>query len=519
MTETPRRIEDLADELISEILTFLLGAEYLSNTSSPVNPHDLSSGLNGRPAHVYGEGCELDRFRLVCKRFLRISTPRKFPRFVVRFSRRGFQRLEELLHMQLACHVKYFTYMVRPFYQGSGWPQLLDETDSDRFPAAQVHRARLQDQTRILDGNHDRDMLRKAMVAFSSLQQVKLLRVQDEADERLISQIRERSLEGTVGLDWEPACTRAVTNLAISLLASNCTSVRFVGPQISPEATVRLLQTPSATLSALGARLACLDVTFHSKMDLTSHMKLLSQAFHDFLLAAKNLTAIHLGFATAAPLDLPLEQIFHHIQWKRLRTLSIQGWRVTSQELIALISRHSRQLRDIRLTSIFLHEGSRWRDVLSVLHDDMDEVEQIDLREINYVKHFDAVSAPNGSLNGHGNGYGIGNGNGNGNGTGSAGFYPPLPLSIIVNHNTSPNSPSPPSPQPSFHQAVLNTDYLSFALRGHTRRSFSPSTLESLRTLTADDLRDDGITVSYDQRLFWEAWVLSSLSKVARRRN
>jgi hypothetical protein len=28
--------------------------------------------------------------------------------------------LEELLHMQLACHVKHFTYMVRPFYQESG---------------------------------------------------------------------------------------------------------------------------------------------------------------------------------------------------------------------------------------------------------------------------------------------------------------------------------------------------------------------------------------------------------------
>jgi hypothetical protein len=28
--------------------------------------------------------------------------------------------LEELLDMQLACHVRSFTYMVRPFYQGSG---------------------------------------------------------------------------------------------------------------------------------------------------------------------------------------------------------------------------------------------------------------------------------------------------------------------------------------------------------------------------------------------------------------
>lgn len=120
MTETPRRIEDLADELISEILFFLVPAEDRSPSSSPVNSHALLPGLNERRAHIYGEKTELDRFRLVCKRFLRISTPRKFTSFHLRFSRRGFRRLEELLHMQLACHVKHFTYMVRPFYQESG---------------------------------------------------------------------------------------------------------------------------------------------------------------------------------------------------------------------------------------------------------------------------------------------------------------------------------------------------------------------------------------------------------------
>ncbi|KAL2870240.1 F-box domain protein [Aspergillus lucknowensis] len=515
MTQNPRRIEDLADELISDILSFLLGAEHLSNTSSPINPHELPSGLNGRPAHVYGEGSEIDRFRLVCKRFLRISTPRKFPRFVLRFSQRGFQRLEDLLHMQLACHVKFFTYMVRPFYQGSGWSQFLDEADPNILPTVQVHRARLQDQTCILDNNHDRELLQKAILAFSSLQQVKLLRLQDEADERLLDQIHERPLERKLSLDWEPACARAVANLGISLLASNCTSVRFVGPQISPEATVRLLQTPSATLSALGARLTCLDVTFHSPADLTGHMEVLSGVFRDFFHAAKNLTTIHLGFATTIPLDLPLEQIFHLIQWKRLRTLSIQGWRLTSEEIVALLRRHRRQLRDIRLVSIFLRDGSRWRDVLSVLHDEMDEVERIDLREINYARHIDTPSTPNGS-NAHAHGHGIGNGHGNGHGSGSAGFHH-LPLSIIVNHNNSSNSPSPPSPPPSFHQAVLNTDLLTFASRGYTRGSFSPSTLDALRTLSADGLGDDGISVSQEQRQFWEAWVLSSPRKISPR--
>ncbi|KAL4922517.1 hypothetical protein BDW62DRAFT_197188 [Aspergillus aurantiobrunneus] len=511
MTENPRCVEDLADELISDILSFLSGPEDLSNTSSPINLHDISPGLNGHPTHVYGEGSELDRFRLVCKRFLRISTPRKFHRFDLRFSRQGFRRLEELLDMQLACHVRYFTYMVRPFYQESGWSQFLAKTDPNDFSAVEAHRARLQEQISIVDGNHDLQLLQKAIVAFSSLQQVKLLRLQDEADERLLDYIRERSLDGKLGLNWEPACTRAITNLSLSLLASNCTSVRFVGPQIDPKATVRLLQTPSATLSALGARLTCLDVTFHAKTDVTSHMEVLSHAFRDFFLGAKNLETIHLGFATAVPLNLTLEQVFHRIQWKRLRTLSIQGWRLNSQEIISFIRRHRRQLRDIRLVSIFLRDGGRWRDVLSVLHDEMDEIEHIDLREINYTSHLDATYGPNGS-NGHGNSYGIGHGNGNG----SAGFH--HPLSIYVNHHNLTNPPSPPSP-PSFHQAVLNTDYLASASWGHARHLFSRSTLTSLRSLSIDELGDDGTYVRHEQRQLWEAWVLSSTRKLARRRN
>jgi hypothetical protein len=109
----PRHVYDLADELLGEILLFLLEpAPRARNGSSHVN----GSGN----AIEYGEASDLDRFRLVCKRFMRIGTPHKFSRFILRFSEHGFRRLEQLLEMQLACYVKTFTYMVRPFYQGSG---------------------------------------------------------------------------------------------------------------------------------------------------------------------------------------------------------------------------------------------------------------------------------------------------------------------------------------------------------------------------------------------------------------
>jgi len=353
-------------------------------------------------------------------------------------------------------------------------------------------------------------MLLKAIGAFSSLQQVKLLRVQDKDDERLLDQIHEFSLEETLKLDWESACTRAVTNLGISLLASNCTSVRFVGAQISPEATGRLVQTPSATLSALGARLACLEVTFHSDFDLTSHMDALSDVFHDFFLASKNLTIIHLGFETPVPLDLPLDQIFHRTQWKKLRTLSIRGWRLDSEEIIALLRRHRRQLRDIRLVNIYLRDGSLWRDVLSVLHDEMDEIERIDLGGVNYASYLDGPSPSNGA-NSHSNGYdtsGIGNGNGNGHGSGSAGFHhAPLPLSVLVNHNSTSNSP----------KAVLDSDFFPFGSHGHTRNS-SVYDLETLRKYSADVLGDNGTSVGHRQIPLWEAWVLASPRNLSRRK-
>ncbi|PLB38673.1 F-box domain protein [Aspergillus candidus] len=489
--DRPRNVNDLADELISEVLSFLLGSEQLLNDSVVARDADLAPGLDPNSVSAYGEQTELDRFRLVCRRFTRIGTPRKFPRFVLRFSREGFGRLEDLLSMQLACHVRYFTYMVRPFYQGSGWSNLLNGVDSGTLPDARIHQRRFHDQCEILDKDHDVSVLRRALAAFTSLQQVKLLRLQDKADEKALDYIRERTLGRDTSLDWGAACSRAVSSLGISLLESTRHGVRFVGPQISPDATVRLSQTPSTTLSELGTRLTSLDVTFLTTSDMTAPMGSLSSVFHDFFLAARNLTAIHLGFPPGIPLDLSLETIFHRLQWKRLRTLSIQGWRLHAEELISLISRHRRPLRDIRLTSIYLREGSYWRDVLSTLHSGLDHLERIDLRDINYVQ---PAHATNTSTNGSSSSNGTTNGS-------TPETYPHPPLIPII---TRPASESPPP------QTALSVDHMSFLPRGNTRRSFSGPTLERLRGLSADELGDDGVCVRRDQRLFWEAWVLSS---------
>lgn len=109
-------ILDLADELLSEILSFLVQSGRAALNGSRQNGHNWND-IRHNP---HRDNSDLDRWRLVCKRFMRIGTPRRFERFSLRCSEEGFRRLDELLEMQLACYVKSLTYLVRPHYQGSG---------------------------------------------------------------------------------------------------------------------------------------------------------------------------------------------------------------------------------------------------------------------------------------------------------------------------------------------------------------------------------------------------------------
>lgn len=109
-------ILDLADELLSEILAFLLRDGRTPLNGSCRNEDNSIDMRHHGPA----DDSDLDIWRLVCKRFMRIGTPRRFERFALRCSQEGFCRLNDLLEMQLACYVKSFTYLVRPHYHGSG---------------------------------------------------------------------------------------------------------------------------------------------------------------------------------------------------------------------------------------------------------------------------------------------------------------------------------------------------------------------------------------------------------------
>lgn len=377
----------------------------------------------------------------------------------------------------------------------TGWVPILRALDLEDPHLARLHRQRLREQNNLIESNHDRIRLRSAITAFSSLQEIKLLRLQDAADELLFDFIREHSIghsaAATTRFDWESACSRAVTSLGVALLNSQCTAIRFTGPQISPEATLQLLEAPSATLAAMGSRLTSLDINFNSNSDITATMSNLSGVFQRFFTEAKNLVAIHIGFPPKTPLNLEADAIFHGIRWKTLRALSLQGWRLSADDIISLARRHRRQLRDFRLVAVYLRPGGRWDSVLSVLRDEMDHLGRLDLRDIDYTANFDALSVTSGVEvfdDAH-----------------PAAASAPSSLSVAA-------GTSLPEFQPS---QVFGPGPRSYAVvRGH-RVPLRRASLEKMRGLASDELGDDGIKVRRDQVRLWEAWVLSAGRRVS----
>ncbi|RAO71467.1 uncharacterized protein BHQ10_007479 [Talaromyces amestolkiae] len=488
MMSEPGRINYLADELLGLILSFLIadaefpdGREILQDYAFPPY-NNKRNGTNAVASR--GERTDLDRF-----------------------SAEGFRRLNELVDMQQAHHTRYFTYMVRPYYQGRDWERFLAEIARDYPTLSEIHTARLADQTSLVKNARDILSLKRALVAFTSLQQIKLLRLQDRADEDIMERARRFVSVRDVKLDWEPACSRAIEGLALALMGSSCQSVRFLGPQLSPEAALKLLNAPRVTMSALGERLTCLDIYFHSASDVTALMSKLSTTFKDFFQAARNLVTINVGFPADRPLNLHLEDVFHHIHWPRLRSLGIQGWRLHSSEISAIARRHQSQLRELRLPYVYLLDGSRWRDVLSILHDDMERLEKLNLQHINYASHFNTeimngIEIPPGSTTDEDE-------------------------QRDEDDDTNPNGELEPSQSDTDSSSIASIHDSQSEISSETEESYRQQhrypyrhhhhqrdlqTLseQELSMLTANDLGDNGIYVKREHWHIWEKWVVIS---------
>ena len=337
------------------------------------------------------------------------------------------------------------------------------------------------------------------MEAFTSLQHVQILRVQDEADRRLLDFLQERELSGAplVELKWTPACVHATKTIGEALMQARSPFSRFSGPMMNAQSALAIKEHIPQTVSLLASRLTCLELHFDDGLDLNERMRELSYVFKIVFSAAKNLQALHIGFPSRLPINLRLEDIFHNVQWEKLRAFGIQAWRLDASEIINLARRHSRTLRGLRLRDVHLKEGSMWKDVLAMLRAEMELLDWVSLRRVDYSKHFDELWA----------------------GTMEVVDDPPAGASDSDDEDDFPTHFS--VSEEGFESDEEDSDYLSDADTDHgpeaNEIALSPDTPVSLPfctcsrssySATADDLGDNGLFVLHHQRKLWEKWVV-----------
>ena len=255
------------------------------------------------------------------------------------------------------------------------------------------------EQKEIIASELDARVLNKAIRAFTSLQHVQILRVQDEEDSVLLSYIRQHAnVTHLVELKWAPACSHSTRTIGAALLATHSPCNRFSSPMLSPQSAIVLAEHRPRSFSTLAEQFTCLELHFDdSTIDLDSKMRELSDLFKTVFQTAKNMQAVHVGFPSHRPLNLGLEEVFHYVHWRNLLAFGIQGWRLHSSEIIALAQRHWDKLKGLRLRDVLLKEGSSWKDVLSFLRDGMPRLDWVSLRRIGYAKTFDEMYAASGA--------------------------------------------------------------------------------------------------------------------------
>ncbi|KAF2007385.1 hypothetical protein P154DRAFT_541556 [Amniculicola lignicola CBS 123094] len=509
-------ILDLSNELLREVLDYIDADEklipldrraYLSQESfRPPPPPDRDQAQN------------IASFRLTCKRFSELGALHQFSRVTTRFSKRGLKRLENIASQDhLARHVKKFSYMV-PFFYVEGrenvrelLPVLLDSIGS---LDVRHFEKKVSEQKEIVQGQEDARVLKKAISAFTSLQHVQILRLQDQQDGMLIAYIRQNErLNQLVELKWPPACSHSTKTIATALLESRSPCTRFSSPMLSPQSALGLAGDPPNTFAVLAERLTCLELHFDDGTDLDNRMKQLSALSKVVFTAAKNMQAVHIGFPSHRPLSLKLEEIFHNVRWEKLVAFGIQGWRLEADEIIGLARRHRERLRGLRLRDVFLKDGSRWKDVLAFLRNDMLRIDWVSLRRVDYEKHFDeqtvqGVEVPDDLQ-----------GSDSDNESDSDEWDPPDDADDDdLQHNGYPDGGS----DASIDDSDSDTGTEEPQEGGHIDfPPLSPDTPASVpwcncngRSSHADSidaLADDGLAVSYAQRKFWEKWVVRRL--------
>lgn len=258
-----------------------------------------------------------------------------------------------------------------------------------------ILQAKKEHQRTLLSSGEDIRSLTRALTAFTALQHAQLSPVLDLAMYHLLKFLENRERQGQglghlVQLKWAPACRHGLHSLAQAISNSQSKCNKFSVPAMDQESSLALCSNPVPPFSCFAQNLTSLILQF-ANAD-AQGISQLSPHFRRFLTKTTNLEAIHIGFPMAQPLDVRLEDVFHGIRWPKLKALGIQAWRLMPDEIVNIARRHRRSLRGLRLREVLL-KGGRWSEVLQMLRNEMEVLDWVSLRRIDYARHFDNVQA------------------------------------------------------------------------------------------------------------------------------
>lgn len=377
---------------------------------------------------------------MICKKFELWTLSRQFARISIRFSPEGFEKLGFLVERpHIAKHVKKFSYMVPSFSSLGNQPlcsfcaplnrvteaarfvELLSEAKAttldlqrqltqrqnvphvDRLRPTnhelRARRARSENYERliaevmrrtdiqrgIIKDKIDEKALVSALKAFTRLQQIRLMRVQDPFDAGWNNFSRAH-----LGLQsesrparWTLACEHAARTLGRAFLVSQSPVLgRISCRSLDPRTPLLLAHGKPKTISDVAVRLNCLELQFDDRPNLDDDLLELSRLFQTGFTAAVNIEGLHIGFTR--PVTISFKTIFHNVHWKKLKYIGFGAWRLDSEEIIDFVRRHQKSLRSIRLRDVRLNDGSRWVEVLRVLRLELTNLKWVSLRKVGY---------------------------------------------------------------------------------------------------------------------------------------
>jgi hypothetical protein len=258
-----------------------------------------------------------------------------------------------------------------------------------------VHR----EQQDLMRDSYDLNVLRSAMKAFTSLQEVQLLAIMVHKD--IVLRNLASSFDNWEFIDckWIPACKHAVETMLRALYDANSPVTALCSPTMSPQSLVLLGPKARQISRRTWSQLTCLEITFDERPDrsyldtsgtvLTGHSETMADMFQNLLHMAQNLSTLYIRFTPGMPVRLPLRDAFHHdVRWPKLRVLGIGSWMLRADELVDIVRRHGRTLTGFRLSEVYLLDDDRWRDVMAAVKEAAPGLEWVGLHDVSYEREY-----------------------------------------------------------------------------------------------------------------------------------